>query len=350
MAGRNKSPSSTRSKSAAADSNAGGGSRKAGERPAKRGRPRVKRAGGRGAAKKERSPNAATARVSKDSESIAEAPAEIQKTPDLGKLRAFQKAQRQSKAQAEKSKQNSARGRRFLAKGPKKGKTYTIDLRVHTPATVGYFSTGGIDAGEALVRLATVKKLDLIAITDYYNSSYIDVVAKHAEKAKLAVVPGLDLCCRIGSCSEVFVTALFPEEYDSARLERVLLELRVPREARGRQDYTLANDFAEVVAVVEANDGVLIPSGMDKTPYRQEVLPELVERFGFRAFDVVHPDDLSVFRNRWPDGEFTFFTFSNANALAQIGGRVTKIKLSEPGFSGLREVVSRRGDASVVAD
>ncbi|MCB0345811.1 MAG: hypothetical protein KDD66_11890, partial [Bdellovibrionales bacterium] len=180
-----------------------------------------------------------TARVSKDSTSQAEAQAEMQKTPDLAKLRAFQKAQKKSKELADKTRKSGVKGKKFLAKTPRKGKTYTIDLRVHTPGTIGYFSTGGIDTGEALVRLAGVKKLDLIAITDYYNADYVDVVAKCAQKTKLTVVPGIDLCCQIGACREVYVTALFPETYTSEKLSVVLEELDVPEAARGREDYTM---------------------------------------------------------------------------------------------------------------
>lgn len=301
-----------------------------------------KRASSRARRRAKGGASGSTARVSKDSASQAPAQEEMKRTPDLDKLRAFQKAQKASKAMAEKTRSSSSKGKKFLAKPPRKGKTYTVDLKVHTPGTLGYFSTGGIDTGEALVRLAGVKKLDMIAVSDYYNADYIDLVVECAEKSKITVIPGVDLCCEIGSCSEVYVTALFPENYDTAKVEGILKQLGVPEEARGREDFTLRADFAEVIKVVEGNGGIMIPSGLDKTPYRQEVLPDLIDRFGFRAFDVVHPDDLSAFRENWPDGEFTFFTFSNANALAQIGGRVTKIKLSEPGFAGLREIVERR--------
>ena len=41
-------------------------------------------------------------------------------------------------------------------------------------------------------------------------------------------------------------------------------------------------------------------------------------------------------------GGFTFFSFSNANSLAQVGTRVTKAKLVSPDFQGIKQLVARR--------
>ncbi len=264
-------------------------------------------------------------------------------TPSDSALKSFRKAtERNRKLAAQKKSRSKLQGQSFLAKPLKKGKKFTIDLRIHSPGTVGYFSTGGVDPGPALVRLSKVKGLDVIAITDYYNASYVDLVQGSAGKTGLTVLPGLVVCSRIGNCHEVYLVVLFPETTTGADIFSLLAELGVPKEQYGSRDYCLERDFGEIVQAVEARGGVVIPSRLDKTPYRQQVLTTLIEDFGFHAFDLVHPENLDFFADRWPDGEFSFFSFSNANALAQIGSRSSTIKLEIPGFAGLKEMVKRR--------
>jgi hypothetical protein len=88
--------------------------------------------------------------------------------------------------------------------------------------------------------------------------------------------------------------------------------------------------------------GTAIPSRLDKTPHRMSIIPELVERYGFRAFDLAYADSTEYFKKKWPKIKFQLFTFSDANALAQIGSRIAKVKLPTPGFEGIREIVSRQ--------
>lgn len=230
----------------------------------------------------------------------------------------------------------------FLLKTPAKGKKLKFDLRIHSPGTIGYFLSGGIEPGPALVRLARVKGLDIIGLTDFYDASLLESVQNAAAGTSVCVLPCLDLCCQINGCREVFVTAIFPDTMRGADLTRVLEELRVPKEVRGRKDYCLETPFSEIIEIVERNQGLLLPSRMDKTPYRQSVLKELVETHRFHAFDLVHSESVEYFKERWPAGQFVFFSFSNAESLAQIGSRVTKMKLAEPGFAGVREVMQRR--------
>ena len=261
-------------------------------------------------------------------------------TPSEKMLKSFRAASKRAREQAAKAKVK--RKGTFLAKAPRKGKKYEVDLRVHSPGTVGYFTSGGVNPGPALVRLAKIKGLDVIGLTDYYNASYIDAVREHAQESSLCVIPGIDVRCIIGECKEVFLTCLFPETYGSEELFRVLNDLKVPSEAYGNRDYCLDVPIGEVIEIVERHGGVLIPSRLDKTPYRQLAIPTLVEKFGIRAFDLVHPENQEFFEEQWPDGGFLFFTFSNATALAQIGNRSAAIKLPSPGFEGLKEVVQRR--------
>ena len=250
-------------------------------------------------------------------------------------------AKRTKKLQKDRAKIQKKRGD-FLAKQGRKGKKYKMDLRLHTPASLGFFSTGGVDPAPAMVRLAGVKGLDIIGVTDYYNAAYVDQIRASAESTKITVLPGFDMRCRVGSCDSITAIALFPSTHCGADITRVLNELGVPKSAYGKPDYLLEPDFKEVIDCIEKHGGILIPSRVDKTPYRRLAIPALVERFGFHAFDLVHRDNPEFFQKNWPSGGFTFFSFSNANALGQIGCRTATVKLCTPGFEGLKALVARR--------
>ncbi len=270
-----------------------------------------------------------------------EVPAYLQ-PPSPSLLRSFRKAAEEKRKLARAVQKAKAKGEKFLAKPLKQGKKYSIDLRIHSPASIGYFSTGGVDPAPALVRLAKVKGIDTIAVTDFHDASFVDLVRSLASGTPVTIIPGVDIRCQVEDCREVYLTALFPETTTAVDIERILQVLEIPQEARGRRDFCLATPLKQILETVESNGGIVIPSRVDKTPYRQLAISTLIEKFGFHAFDVVHPENTEFFRERWPEGEFTFFTFSNANALAQIGSRVAKVRMTSPGFEGIKELVRRR--------
>jgi hypothetical protein len=258
-------------------------------------------------------------------------------TPDEEALAAFRKISKEKKKTSiAQSKKVSTAG--FLAKPPSKGKKYSIDLRIHTPGTIGYFVSGGISPGPALGRLAKVKGLDIICLTNFYDSSLLDTMTDKA--GDVCILPGFDMRFSVGNCDEVFLTALFPEGTKSASINEVLAKLNVPKGSN--KSYTMTSSIAEAIAAVESKGGAIIPTRLDKTPNRLSAIKTLVEDHGFRVFDLIHPESVDYFKERWPDGGFTFLSFSNAGALAQIGTRMSEVKLTTGGFAGLKELLARK--------
>jgi hypothetical protein len=261
--------------------------------------------------------------------------------PTEAMLKPFRDAAKRIQSKVSDKKKNAKKGN-FLAKPLKTGKKLYIDLRVHSPASEGYFSTGGVDPAAAMVRLAKAKGLDMIAVTDYHSAEFVDTVKSKAQATTVTVIPGIDLKCAMPECSDINLVALFPENYSSQELNKVLDKLKVPNSKKGLKNFTIELPIKEVISIVESNGGIIIPSRLDKTPHRMKALPELIEKFGFHVFDLAHPDQPEEFRDKWPAGEFTFLSFSNANALGQIGARAIGTKLSTSGFSGIKSLVSRR--------
>lgn len=225
-------------------------------------------------------------------------------------------------------------------------KSYVVDLKVNSPASLGYLGIDGLESAPAIVRLSKVKGLDAIAITDLYSGEFIDRLVSAAQGSPLTVIPGVSLRCRLGSCDDVILSCLFPESTTSSDIERFLKELGVPSDARGDTTHVLPQMLDQILHTVEKFAGVAIPTRIDKTPHRLAVLSELVETYGFRAFDLAYADSAEMFKKRWPKVSFKLFSFSDAYALAQIGSRSARLKLTAPGFAGIREVVARQVVAS----
>ncbi len=220
-------------------------------------------------------------------------------------------------------------------------KSYVMDLRVQSPASMGYLGVEGLDSAPAIVRLAKVKGLDVIAITDFYSGEFIDRMVTAAKSSPLTVIPGVSVRCRVKTCSDVVISCLFPESITSQGIAEFLREIQVPEDARGNPDYVITVSIDQLLHSLSTRNGVAIPSRLDKTPHRQSIIPELVENYGFRAFDLAYADSSAYFKKRWPKLKFQLFTFSDANALAQIGSRNAKVKMPTPGFEGLKELIGR---------
>jgi hypothetical protein len=221
-------------------------------------------------------------------------------------------------------------------------RNYVVDLKVNSPSSLGYLSIDGLDSAPAIVRLSKVKGLDVIAITDLYSGDFVDQLVSAAQGSPLTVIPGVSLRCRVGSCDDVILSCLFPETTTSSEITAFLQALGVPSDAKGNAAFVLPQTLDQVLHTLEAFHGVAIPTRVDKTPHRLAVLGELVETYGFRAFDLAYADSSAMFKKRWPKTQFKLFSFSDAYALAQIGSRSVRLKLSTPGFAGIREVMARQ--------
>jgi hypothetical protein len=219
--------------------------------------------------------------------------------------------------------------------------SYVLDLKVNSPASLGYLNIDGIESAPAMVRLSKVKGLDVIAITDLYSGEFIDQLVTAAKGAPLTVIPGVSLRCRVGRCDDVIISCLFPETTKSADVSAFLRALQIPEQAKGDVKFVVAQSLDQVLHTLDSFNGVAIPTRLDKTPTRLAVLGDLVEAYGFRAFDLAYTDTAAVFKRRWPKLKFQLFSFSDAYALAQIGSRSAKVKLPTPGFDGVKQIVAR---------
>lgn len=223
-----------------------------------------------------------------------------------------------------------------------RSKSYTLDLRIKSPASRGYLGIDGLDSAPAIVRLAKVKGLDVIAITDLFSTDFVDRMVSAAKGSPLTVIPGVSIRCRVGNCDDVVMSCLFEESTTAERINAFLRALGVPNSESAKRDYLVTRPLTEILKALDEFGGIAIPSRLDKTPNQKLVIRELVETYGFRAFDLAYMDSSEYFKKTWPKTQFHLFTFSDANALAQIGSRTARVKLPNPGFQGIRQIVMRQ--------
>ena len=223
-----------------------------------------------------------------------------------------------------------------------KNKSYTIDLRVHSPESLGYMAVEGLKAAPALVRLAKVKGIDLLGITDLFGSDFIDEVKEAAAATAISIIPGVDLRCRLADCDDLILSVFFQEDWGSSEVRKFLDRLEIASGNGSTDRPVVQQSFSELMAIIEEFGGFALPSRIDKTPARLKILPVLIEQYGFRTFEVAYPEDAKEhFKRRWPKLKFKLFTFSNANALAQVGSRPETVKLPLGGFAGLKSMHAR---------
>jgi PHP family Zn ribbon phosphoesterase len=222
-----------------------------------------------------------------------------------------------------------------------KRQSYVMDLRVHTPNSLGYRGIEGLDTAPALVRLARVKGIDVLGVTDYYSGDFIDRLRVAAQDSALTVIPAIDLRLTVGNCEDVEMSCLFPESFTSEEIRNFLDQLGVPCIDTSESIFRVELSLKDVIKKVEGADGVMLPSRMDRTPSRRSAIPVLVEEYRFRTFDLAHSDSAAMFEQQWPHLTFNLFSFSNANALAQVGSRIAKISLVNPTFAELKPVLMR---------
>ncbi len=180
----------------------------------------------------------------------------------------------------------------------------------------------------------------MIAVTDHHAASGIDDVRAAARHENIAVLPGMELTCRIGDVDEVFLLSLFPEDFAVAAMERLLDAWDVPAGERGSGGFVVPRPVPEIVAAVRDRGGVIVSARADKTRYRRKAIPALIEA-GVRMFDLVHPASRDeVFPPAC--GPLCFFTFSDAHSPDDTGSRFSSVELPRPSFAALLELTGEK--------
>jgi hypothetical protein len=220
--------------------------------------------------------------------------------------------------------------------------SYRLDLHVHSPASQCF--AGGPDGYDALIEEASKKCLDLIAVTDHHSARGVSKLQAIGKAQHINVLPGVELTCRIDDVNEVFLLALFPEEFDPDRIEELLRGWKVPAHSFGFGGFVLPVAVEEVVGGVAAAGGIVISTRADKTSYRRAAIPGLL-RGGVYLFDLVFPESEQLIfspMTHQASRSLHFFTFSDAHTATDVGERFSDVTLATPSFAALLEKIGQK--------
>ncbi len=217
-----------------------------------------------------------------------------------------------------------------------KSKSFLLDLRVQSPEALGSLGLGSLEIAPALIRLARAKGLDVIGVADQFSARFVDQAIAASQGSGITVIPGVVIRSKIDGCDDVNLLCLFDSATSGQQIHEFLHAIGVSAKDIGNKKLILDTDLARILQEAESRGAICIPTRMDKTPYTVLAIPDLVEKYGFRTFDLCYPETTKQFKLRWPKIKFQFLSFSNASSLAQVGSRAAKLKLSTPEFSSIK--------------
>lgn len=94
------------------------------------------------------------------------------------------------------------------------------DFHIHST-----YSDGGLTPAE-IIRLAKIKQVDILAITDHNNTDGIDEAIEEGKRQGIRVIPGVELSTRYEKC-RVHVLGYFKDDsYNNELLKTILLKVK----------------------------------------------------------------------------------------------------------------------------
>lgn len=232
------------------------------------------------------------------------------------------------------------------------------DLQLHTPVDRNFRPGRHVDTpkqradfAERYVAAALKRNLEVVAITEHNDVSWIDEI-RDAAGNKLLIFPGFE----VASAEGVHVLCLFEPDAATSRLDELLVELGLPSEQRWHPDGAPRMSklsLQDLVAFIHERDGLCILSHVDR---EDGVLHRLSGEPRVRAW--LESGALVVQCSRNPrqmeDGfvkrtllneegnynrerPYACIQTSDARTLAEIGSKATYIKMSSESIEGLRQ-------------
>ncbi|MBW1816771.1 MAG: PHP domain-containing protein [Deltaproteobacteria bacterium] len=245
-------------------------------------------------------------------------------------------------------------------------KVITADLHVHTCLS----PCATLDmTPRKIIRRARENGLAMIAVTDHNSAENASAMTAAARSSGLCIIPGME----IATSEEVHLLGLFPAVEHAVSMQTLVYQNLQP----GQNDEDLfgiqviTNEFEEVegfntrlligatelrideaVSAIHARDGLAIAAHVDRQSF--SVLSQLgfiSEDMTFDALEISKRLTLKEARITYRQYErFPFITSSDAHDLNEIGVSPTHLRLSSPGFTGLRMALAGEGGSCVIED
>ena len=225
-------------------------------------------------------------------------------------------------------------------------KKFKADLHIHTclsPCAELHMTPS------AIVKTASEKGLDIIAITDHNSAENIIAAQKAAQNTGLTVLAGIE----VTSAEEAHIMAIFDDMESVMKLQDVVYESLLPGENDERRfgDQIVVNEKDEVLSfnkrlliaattlpsndivnIIHSLGGLSIASHIDRDAF--SIISQLgfiPEDLKFDALEISPLIDKETAGHLFKDYNFfTWFSSSDAHKLENIGKRTTSFFINEP--------------------
>lgn len=230
---------------------------------------------------------------------------------------------------------------------PKGAVWLKADLHVHTPASSDIGDKWKDASSEDIVRIATEKELDIIAITDHNTAAWCNAVSEASTDSSLTVFPGIEISTHQGH-----VLGIFDIGTPASKIEDLLIPLGIKREQFGSLEAATTKGMVEVCSAIEQVGGVAIAAHVDGERGFLKVIKVASERKraytapDLRALEVVDP----LLRDKYQKGTVSGYSRRLAciqssdcsskgiaqHQLDNMACRYSLLKMGERSLSGLK--------------
>jgi PHP family Zn ribbon phosphoesterase len=240
---------------------------------------------------------------------------------------------------------------------------YNCDLHIHTCLS----PCADLDMHPAaLVRQATEKGLDVIAICDHNASENVRYVMRAAEGGPLGIIPGME----ITTSEEVHILALMPGLDDLVGIQQIVYDHLLGRnderlfgcqavvnekgEVEGINERLLIGatqiSMNELIGTIHEFGGLAVASHIDRESFSVvSQLGFIDDDSGFDALEISRALGMERARERYPElSQYTFITSSDAHCLIDIGTAPTVMKLAAGTFEEVKMAMQRREGRCVI--
>jgi len=218
---------------------------------------------------------------------------------------------------------------------------YAVDLHFHTPGSHDAYNEREYTAAE-ICQAARDAGLSMIAITDHHTGEWCDLMKEAGREIGLVVLPGVEV-----SVEGVHLTGVFPESASASDIAYLLHQLKIRDEDFGKKETICDVELTipEVLTQIKQAGGIPIAAHSDSKGLTDSTHGQwrigLVQHPSLRIVEITHCATARFFDGTDPNYQrkLTCIRSSDSHALDEIGRRRTWVKMGQPSFASLKQII-----------
>jgi len=216
-----------------------------------------------------------------------------------------------------------------------------VDFHVHTPASLDYKDPAA--SPRDIIGAALRANLSAVAITDHNSPAWIERVCEAAQGRGVIVFPGFEVNAQGGH-----IIALFDPSSPLAAIETALIESGIPKPSWGHAE-ALGHEIQQVLKAIVRNGGLAIAAHADGPKGFLNALQQGAARIrvykdeNLAAIELVDQSRKAEYvEGKVPgyDRPLACIQASDAHALAEVGSRMTWLRMDSLTIEGVRQALS----------